>query len=638
MNPLNWKNIRRKAAAILAACGLTITGAAAITSVESPGNLLTDAAFTDSLNFNNGYKAQPLPVVLESQWAYAVEGMNGTTTLNSPFSSTRQPRLQGGGACVWGGGSGGNCAGATRADASTNGNIEKLDWTPSGFLKASSYVNPQEPITTSVRCNNNGTLFAAQPGGRIQYGNSSYALNNGWQYKSINEIGNGQTFTARQKSARTADTYTAISITPSWGTDTVNKRAWSQVTIQYRGEYQTPPSQNSGWKTYIARSECGLRYNNGVGTTGPRTVTTFMAQSFTDPLMQLFQQFGTEGTADPAADPTAEDTSTSATNPAESTTDPATETTNPTDNEDPSADITGGNSPDDSADPAANPESQENSEGAETGAEESTEEGAVAGKTGTDAEASTEDNEGVDAEGANEETETETPAPDDTGAADAPEAQPDPGTAPGSPRTSGFIAEGSRTFQGQPYQTLSTRELNALDQITLEAVQEEATRAVEQHTYTGQTSGAAWKYFSAEATGQATPILEITLLDGSTVQIRPRLPQVKLPTPDIIPAPQLSPAKPTPTPTKPATKQPAPAAPAEPAHSESTTDTEEAAEPAHTPAPSGTPSAGGTGTTPAAPAPTTDIAITAPASAPVISTPAVPALAPAVPLQPAAAQ
>lgn len=107
-----------------------------------------------------------------------------------------------------------------------------------------------------------------------------------------------------------------------------------------------------------------------------------------------------------------------------------------------------------------------------------------------------------------------------------------PTTAPGSPQQSGFISESAlTTAEGGEYYLLSTRELDLLDR---QAITEALAAARETDDVEGRTTATRWRLYGAEAAGEQIPVLEVELADGAVVQVRPDLPGVFLPAPDIM--------------------------------------------------------------------------------------------------------
>lgn len=107
-----------------------------------------------------------------------------------------------------------------------------------------------------------------------------------------------------------------------------------------------------------------------------------------------------------------------------------------------------------------------------------------------------------------------------------------PSTASGSPRDSGFSAEDSLRFRGGRFHLLATRELNPGDHLLISEVLADVDRP--EAGAEGEGRGARWKLFSAAASGEQVPVLEIEFGDGAIVQVRPDLPGVRLPSPDVV--------------------------------------------------------------------------------------------------------
>ena len=113
----------------------------------------------------------------------------------------------------------------------------------------------------------------------------------------------------------------------------------------------------------------------------------------------------------------------------------------------------------------------------------------------------------------------------------------------GSPQSSGFTTEDSLSWQGGEYHLLATRELDALDRLTLESVLAEIATS-------GGVEGTNWKLFDAPTAGEPVPVVEVVLVDGAIAQIRPVVDGVASPLPDVIPTTSATPtpaATPTPT-------------------------------------------------------------------------------------------
>lgn len=109
-----------------------------------------------------------------------------------------------------------------------------------------------------------------------------------------------------------------------------------------------------------------------------------------------------------------------------------------------------------------------------------------------------------------------------------------PTSAPGAPQATGFTDESSLTTgDGVDYHLLSTRELRLLDR---EHILEALAATRETGAVEGATSVARWWLYSAEATGEQVPVLEIELADATVVQVRPKLPGVHPPAPDAVPS------------------------------------------------------------------------------------------------------
>lgn len=107
-----------------------------------------------------------------------------------------------------------------------------------------------------------------------------------------------------------------------------------------------------------------------------------------------------------------------------------------------------------------------------------------------------------------------------------------PTTAPGALQQSGFTTEDSLIADdGTEYHLLSTRELDLLDR---EAVAEVLAAVRETGDVEGETAATRWWFYSAEAAGEQIPVLEIEFADGAIVQVRPVLPGVVLPAPDVM--------------------------------------------------------------------------------------------------------
>lgn len=107
-------------------------------------------------------------------------------------------------------------------------------------------------------------------------------------------------------------------------------------------------------------------------------------------------------------------------------------------------------------------------------------------------------------------------------------------SATGSPQTSGFTTEDFLTWQGWEYHLLATRELDALDRLTLEAVLDEIAAS-------GGVVGTNWKLFDASTAGEPVPVVEVVLVDGAVAQIRPIVDGVASPLPDVIPTTSATP-------------------------------------------------------------------------------------------------
>lgn len=112
-------------------------------------------------------------------------------------------------------------------------------------------------------------------------------------------------------------------------------------------------------------------------------------------------------------------------------------------------------------------------------------------------------------------------------------------SATGSPQAFGFTTEDTLDWQGGEYHLLATRELDALDRLTLEAVLAEVSAS-------GEVEGTNWKLFDAQAAGEPVPVVEVVLVDGAVAQIRPIVDGVALPLPDVIPTPSPTPTAATP--------------------------------------------------------------------------------------------
>lgn len=129
------------------------------------------------------------------------------------------------------------------------------------------------PFSTEARCFMNadgepeGT--GAKPQGEVTYGSQVLFIDRSTT-TDISTVDNGVTeeFSRRALGLLTAPSYTEVQITPRWGWDEQNLRAYSEVTVSYRGTIPTV-NYESNWTTHTVRSECGMHLSDGRGATTP---------------------------------------------------------------------------------------------------------------------------------------------------------------------------------------------------------------------------------------------------------------------------------------------------------------------------------------------------------------------------------
>lgn len=549
-----FKNGRRKAAigisAMGAAVAMLVTGGMSYQLVTS-----TDAALTDTLTFGGIFAPKPKDVKPVGQWSYSLvsldvepmtkgqwgDSLDSVTPqpyeheLRRDFSEQAQSRSVSGGACAWGG-AGESCNGTPQAeaasDATASGNILRTSWYEGSG--ANAYFRPgSSQLSTGVRCSANGEnsdLFAAAPSGVVEYGNPRYAFNYGFKAFDVGALESGSS--VRHQVAWNTDTNTEVKMTKSSGTDPDEHRAWSEVIVEVRGEHD---GANSGWQTYTFRSECGISFNDGSGSKGPRTSNL---SGDTNRFANLLRSFV------PWLDDDAEKDEISASESEESS-------VRKSDEEDATSTSEKSSSTSRDADDkdAAASEKKSSEKSSESKTSEKTSD-KTSEKSSDKATSGTRDDESESKEA--DTPRTSEPKPEATSKTDAPKStttpapepeatptedattetaapEPLPTTAPGSPRSAGFSDASTLTLNGTDYHVLATRELGAGDVQTLADVEAAAIAAANDHEFTGTTSGASWSYFS----GTGMDVIEVLLADGSVAQLRLASHGAALPQPDV---------------------------------------------------------------------------------------------------------
>ena len=271
------------AASVLLVVALVIT-ADAQTGPDAPrdGSAIThaaDAAATDSVRFRGQFRAAEKPLAAVGQWAYA--NANGSVARRN-YSTSTQSRTQNGGACAYGG-SGASCTGsAARSDATTDERPPNWD-TSWGTLAPAAYVEFLADFSAGARCTADGGLTAVPGTGRFRYGNDSHLNGNGFAEYNLTSRGNNSTFNHNFQVApprsftrpASSETWINISAVRRWGTVTAERRAWSEINVNWTATQSNTP--RTGSVTY--RAECGLQMNDGSGSTAG-TNNVPMAQQF----------------------------------------------------------------------------------------------------------------------------------------------------------------------------------------------------------------------------------------------------------------------------------------------------------------------------------------------------------------------
>lgn len=271
---------------VLATAALTFGGLHALAPTDTMG------AEVRTANFTGTFQTAEKPIEVIGQWArsaYEVDP-NPETVAESPYSETPQAPTQNNAACAHGGGGGDTVCGQSGARSGAVVNLpqqSETSWTPSGFARAAMYWQ-MLGARTEVNCSAGEAPIAFEPEWKIRYGNSSHVsspkgmkelsqadtdvqmdsnpLQSGQQF---NRLTSGQTFTEIHKATNRADTYIEFSITPKWGTNLARQEAWSELTITAQAFYQESRSQKGPTWSYTLSSRCGLKMNDGTGSTGP---------------------------------------------------------------------------------------------------------------------------------------------------------------------------------------------------------------------------------------------------------------------------------------------------------------------------------------------------------------------------------
>lgn len=321
-----WKTLCTCAGSFLGALTLATTAAFSTGTLHIPVQF-TDAALTDTLTFNNAYQATEKPVFIDSQWAYALDDLSRGgantdpqllpsvgSTLTSPSNRTPQPAQNSTNSdpsnetriniCVWGG-SGTGCnnlpaaaAGEHTADANTYRTFipiaaDSAELFDPGAIYPSGYVATDRAIRTFASCKKDGTLVGEQPQGVIRFGGST----NRFQWAlDLSTLANGVTKHDGANLTSGDTTRIEYDATASWGTDPVEKRAWSEIKIVFVAAWKDGNGFHKGdsrnnWSgpeyTLTAKSECGFGTNDNGGSYGKRDSNTAGTQALFAPLTNL---------------------------------------------------------------------------------------------------------------------------------------------------------------------------------------------------------------------------------------------------------------------------------------------------------------------------------------------------------------
>ncbi|MFD5868259.1 hypothetical protein ACFWGD_06560 [Corynebacterium sp. NPDC060344] len=536
---------RRKAAigisALGAAVAMLVTGGMSYQLVTS-----TDAALTDTLTFGGVFAPKPKDVKPVGQWSYSevslqVENTSKWNTANNStvpdpatygaklpldFSEQAQSRSESGGACAWGGAGescNGTAAAEAAADASTAGNILKTSWDPGG-VAANAYFwpNTNNPVKTAVKCTADGdtsALEATAPNGIINHGNPHFWTGRQTTF-DVGAQASGSEVEFKVASAG-YNTYTHVKIAKSHGTDEAQHRAWSEVVLTVWG---TNGGDGTGALTYTFRSECGISFNDGSGSKAPRGVTSANdANGFANFLRSFVPWLDDDASAEDKDDKKDDETlaadkdAKASTSEKKTSEKPSEKSTESKTSEKASESKTSVKTSDKKTSSTRDDESESTESSTTRTSEPKSETSTTSPTSETKAPAST-------TAPSSEPATTEDATTETTEAA-----APLPTTAPGSPRSSGFSDASTVTLNGTAYQALATRELGDGDVQTLANVEAAALAAAANHEFTGTAGGASWSYFS----GTGIDVIEVTLADGSTAQLRLASHGAALPQPDV---------------------------------------------------------------------------------------------------------
>lgn len=299
-------------------------GVVSIVGAQEDGSQSSLTPATDSVTFDAEFQAEEKPVEVIGQYARTyVRGASGDEyELLSGYSGERQPRqteewteiddgkdheagtVNFGTACVYGGDdSTASCgdvsdAGAAAGASLTGGYIDEMLYKadllglPIGVvfppnMKAAATI----PLGVQARCavdeDGNPDLFGSRPTGTISVGTGILLglIENVDHYDLatlINEGGDpfpdGDTVhvsRTKRNGTLVSSSYIHTQITMNWGVDNQNLRAFSEVTVAYRGEVLGPTE----WDSHTIRSECGLKLSDGRGSTAPHGASSPVAQS-----------------------------------------------------------------------------------------------------------------------------------------------------------------------------------------------------------------------------------------------------------------------------------------------------------------------------------------------------------------------
>lgn len=264
---------------------------------EDPGQGTALVPDTDSVDFNASLRAGDKPVEVTGQYAYTY--VNGHELI-SGYATQAQPRQTGswtevddpqdhengevsyGEGCVYGGDPGtascaepGDAASASTADGYVDELMYRADLLgiPLGILLPPNMEAAMtEPLATMARCSldeeGNPQLRGERPTGTVTAGTRVLLiLDNAESYdiSALTDVSGETVPLEKFNFALLGPSYIDLEITPIWGEDENNLRAFSEVTISFRGRIPTL-GWSSPWETHTVRSECGMTLSDGRGS------------------------------------------------------------------------------------------------------------------------------------------------------------------------------------------------------------------------------------------------------------------------------------------------------------------------------------------------------------------------------------